>query len=97
MTGRTLAVLFVVALTVRLGYVATLRESSVVLGAAMGWLLLHEPLGGRRLVSSVIVACGLAALKILDGGGNDRSPSHHRVLPLPSTGQTTSTRPSRTP
>ena len=34
------------------GYVATLRESSVVMGAAMGWLLLHEPLGGRRLVSS---------------------------------------------
>jgi drug/metabolite transporter (DMT)-like permease len=46
------------------GYVATLRESSVVLGAALGWLLLHERLGGRRLVSAVIVSVGLIALVI---------------------------------
>jgi drug/metabolite transporter (DMT)-like permease len=46
------------------GYVATLRESSVVLGAALGWLLLHERLGGRRLVSAVIVTAGLIALVI---------------------------------
>ncbi len=44
------------------GYVATLRESSVVLGAGMGWLLLHERLGGRRLVSSVVVTIGLVLL-----------------------------------
>jgi drug/metabolite transporter (DMT)-like permease len=44
------------------GYVATLRESSVVLGAALGWLLLKERLGGRRLVSSVVVTVGLLAL-----------------------------------
>ena len=44
------------------GYVATLRESSVVLGAALGWLLLKERLGGRRLVSSAIVTLGLVAL-----------------------------------
>ena len=44
------------------GYVATLRESSVVIGALMGWLLLHEPLGRRRLVSSVVVLIGLVAL-----------------------------------
>jgi drug/metabolite transporter (DMT)-like permease len=46
------------------GYVATLRESSVVLGAALGWLLLKERLGGRRLVSAVIVTAGLVALVI---------------------------------
>jgi len=46
------------------GYVATLRESSVVLGALLGWLLLKEPLGGRRLVSSVVVTVGLVALVI---------------------------------
>ena len=46
------------------GYVATLRESSVVLGAALGWLLLHERLGGRRLVSAVVVTAGLVALVI---------------------------------
>jgi drug/metabolite transporter (DMT)-like permease len=44
------------------GYVATLRESSVVIGAAAGWLLLHERLGGRRLVSSCVVTVGLVAL-----------------------------------
>lgn len=44
------------------GYVAMLRESSVVLGAAAGWLLLKEPLGGKRLVSSVVILIGLLAL-----------------------------------
>jgi drug/metabolite transporter (DMT)-like permease len=44
------------------GYVAALRESSVVLGAGAGWLLLHERLGRTRLVSSVVVAAGLAML-----------------------------------
>lgn len=44
------------------GYVATLRESSVVLGAAAGWLFLHERLGGRRLVSALVVTAGLVAL-----------------------------------
>jgi drug/metabolite transporter (DMT)-like permease len=44
------------------GYVAMLRESSVVLGAALGWLLLMEPLGGTRLVSSVVILVGLLGL-----------------------------------
>ena len=44
------------------GYVAALRESSVVLGALGGWLLLHEGLGRRRLVSAVVVTTGLVAL-----------------------------------
>jgi len=44
------------------GYVAALRESSVVLGAAMGWLLLHERLGRARVVSSLVIAAGLILL-----------------------------------
>lgn len=44
------------------GYVAALRESSVVLGAAMGWLLLHERLGRARVASSLVVATGLILL-----------------------------------
>jgi drug/metabolite transporter (DMT)-like permease len=44
------------------GYVAALRESSVVLGAAMGWLLLHERLGRARVASSLVVAAGLILL-----------------------------------
>ncbi len=46
------------------GYVATLRESSVVLGAGLGWLVLHERLGGRRLVSAAIVTVGLVGLVV---------------------------------
>lgn len=44
------------------GYVAMLRESSVVLGALVGWRWLHEGLGGRRLVSSVVIMAGLLGL-----------------------------------
>ncbi len=44
------------------GYVASLRESSVVLGALAGWLLLHESLGRARLVSALVVASGLVLL-----------------------------------
>jgi drug/metabolite transporter (DMT)-like permease len=44
------------------GYVAVLRESSVVLGAFIGWRLLREPLGGRRLASSVVILAGMLGL-----------------------------------
>jgi drug/metabolite transporter (DMT)-like permease len=44
------------------GYVAALRESSVVLGAAAGWLLLKEGFGRARLVSAIVVPLGLVAL-----------------------------------
>ena len=49
------------------GYVARCRESSVVIGALLGWLLLKEPLGRRRLRSSIV------------GRGRARRP---RDLPL---------------
>lgn len=44
------------------GYVAMLRESSVVLGAFLGWRFLHESLGGRRLVSSLVILAGMIGL-----------------------------------
>jgi drug/metabolite transporter (DMT)-like permease len=44
------------------GYVAALRESSVVLGAAAGWLFLHERLGRARLASAGAVTTGLVLL-----------------------------------
>jgi len=44
------------------GYVAALRESSVVLGAVMGWLVLHERLGKTRVAASLVVAAGLILL-----------------------------------
>jgi drug/metabolite transporter (DMT)-like permease len=44
------------------GYVAALREFSVVLGALAGWLLLHERLGRARVISALVVAAGLVML-----------------------------------
>lgn len=64
--GMTLAyslVMVAVAIPeVPVGYVAILRESSVVLGAAIGWIVLKERLGRRRLVSSLVITGGLALL-----------------------------------
>ena len=47
------------------GYVTMLRESSVVLGALIGWLVLAEPMGSRRVVSSAVVLAGLVALVVV--------------------------------
>ena len=47
------------------GYVAVLRESSVMVGALAGWVLLKERLGGRRLAASAVVASGLALLVVV--------------------------------
>jgi uncharacterized membrane protein len=44
------------------GYVATLRESSVVLAALVGWLVLDEHLGRRRLMAAGVMTVGLALL-----------------------------------
>ena len=44
------------------GYVASLRESSVILGAGAGWLFLHERLGRARLGSALVVTAGLVLL-----------------------------------
>lgn len=63
--AASVAAYTLVLISVRLapvGYVAMLRESSVVLGGAAGWLLLHERLGRRRLVGSVVIVTGLVLL-----------------------------------
>lgn len=44
------------------GYVAALRESSVVLGALAGWLLLDERMGRGRVMAALVVAAGLVTL-----------------------------------
>jgi uncharacterized membrane protein len=49
------------------GYVTMLRESSVVIGAVLGWLVLHEALGRRRLASSAVILLGLVGL-VASGG-----------------------------
>jgi drug/metabolite transporter (DMT)-like permease len=47
------------------GYVAVLRESSVLIGAYAGWVWLGETLGGRRLASSVVMTAGMALLVVV--------------------------------
>ncbi|GIU84148.1 MAG: hypothetical protein KatS3mg008_0923 [Acidimicrobiales bacterium] len=44
------------------GYVAVLRESSVVMGAAAGWMVLGEKSGAERIVASAVILVGLALL-----------------------------------
>lgn len=44
------------------GYVAALRESSVLLAALIGWRLLGERRGGVRTVAAMIIVVGLALL-----------------------------------
>ena len=44
--------------------VSAVRETSVVLAAAIGTWLLGEGLGGRRVASAALVALGIVALKL---------------------------------
>jgi drug/metabolite transporter (DMT)-like permease len=47
------------------GYVTALRESSVVLGALAGWLVLRESMGPKRLASAGVILAGLVALVVV--------------------------------
>ncbi|MGB2758195.1 MAG: DMT family transporter [Acidimicrobiia bacterium] len=44
------------------GYVAMLRESSVVIGACIGWVFFHERMAPRRILGSFVVLAGLSIL-----------------------------------
>lgn len=61
-TAVAYALVLVAVRHAAVGYVAVLRESSVVIGAFVGWRFLHEELGGRRLVSSLAILLGLLGL-----------------------------------
>ncbi len=45
-----------------IGYVSVLRESSVLIGALLGWLFLREAFGRYRAASSVVMILGMALL-----------------------------------
>lgn len=45
-----------------IGYVSVLRESSVLIGAVLGWLFLREGLGRYRVASSAVMVTGMAVL-----------------------------------
>lgn len=44
--------------------VAAARESSIVVGAAFGWLVLREPRPARRLVGAVVVLAGIGLIAV---------------------------------
>ncbi|TCP54865.1 EamA-like transporter family protein [Tamaricihabitans halophyticus] len=44
--------------------VAPVRETSIVIGAVIGWLVLREPNPARRLVGSVVVLAGVVAIAL---------------------------------
>ena len=47
-----------------LGYVAALREASVILAAVAGWRLLKEGFGVRRTLGAAVVAAGIALMLV---------------------------------
>lgn len=61
-----LAYIFVLqALTMApVSVVAPVRESSIVVGALLSWLVLKEPHPGRRLAGAAVVLAGVAALAL---------------------------------
>jgi drug/metabolite transporter (DMT)-like permease len=65
-TLSPLAYIFVLqALTLApVSVVAPVRESSIVVGALLSWLVLREPHPARRLAGSVVVLAGVAALAL---------------------------------
>ena len=44
--------------------IAALRETSVIIAALIGTLLLGEPFGGRRILAALLVAAGVLALNL---------------------------------
>jgi len=48
----------------RIAHVAALRETSVVVAAAIGTVFLHEPFGPRRIAAAAVVATGAALLQM---------------------------------
>jgi drug/metabolite transporter (DMT)-like permease len=44
--------------------VAAGRESSIVVGAVFGWLVLREPRPARRLVGAVVVLVGIGLIAV---------------------------------
>jgi len=66
--GAYLLVLCAMQLT-QVSYIAALRESSVVIGALLGWRVLGEPFGLPRILAAMVVAAGLALLVLAMRGG----------------------------
>ena len=44
--------------------VATLRETSVLFGAAIAVVMLKEPLRAARIVAALLIVCGLVLIRV---------------------------------
>jgi drug/metabolite transporter (DMT)-like permease len=58
------ALVLIAARLAPLGLVSAFRETSVLFGALGAWLILREPLAGRRLQGAAMIALGLVVLVI---------------------------------
>ena len=47
-----------------MAYVSALRETSVVFAVLIGWVVLGEPFGGRRVAAAILVALGIAIMHL---------------------------------
>ncbi len=47
-----------------MAHVSALRETSVVFAVLIGWIMLGEPFGGRRVAASVMVVAGIAIMNL---------------------------------
>lgn len=56
-------VIFAMSVT-RLSYVASLRETSVIIAALIGAIKLGEPFGRRRVLASAVVAAGIVLMSL---------------------------------
>ncbi|MBI3263549.1 MAG: EamA family transporter [Acidobacteria bacterium] len=58
------ALVLVALRLVQVSYVAALRESSVIIGAFLGWMVLKERFGPQRILASALVTLGLILLSL---------------------------------
>ncbi len=47
-----------------MAYVSALRETSVIFAVLIGWILLGEPFGRRRIVAAILVGFGIAIMHL---------------------------------
>ncbi len=47
-----------------MAFVSALRETSVVFAVLLGWIMLGEPFGARRVVAAVLVALGITIMHL---------------------------------
>ncbi len=55
-----------------MAYVSALRETSVIFAVLIGWILLGEPFGRRRIAAAIVVGFGIAIMQLAGRGLGNR-------------------------